>query len=177
MRPSGLRLGSAFRALSGRTGGHLRPVAVPGASRRASSGKAGGPSSSNLAGGPSSANAAHEPHSQCATKALLPAYIVQSRYTKAALPVIGHSAYITLVSGFLMTDVLALRTLLICGYTGLVAFHLLHERPLRIPLRWSAFFVFVNGVMALMLARDRFPGAFDEEQVRHAPRAHHPLTA
>ena len=65
-----------------------------------------------------------------------------------------------------MTDVLALRALLLCGYTGLVAFHSLHERPLRIPLRWSLFFILVNGGMALSLVRDRYPGAFDAEQVR-----------
>jgi hypothetical protein len=104
-------------------------------------------------------------------RSLLPASIVLSPYTKMALPVIGHASYITITSGFLMTDVLALRVLLICGYTGLVAFHSLHERPLRIPLSWSAFFVLVNSTMALILARDRFPGKFEPEQVgQRSPR-------
>ena len=43
---------------------------------------------------------------------------------------------------------LALRVLLIGGYAGLVSFHSLHPKPLRIPLRWSAFFVLVNLVAA-----------------------------
>jgi len=93
---------------------------------------------------------------------LLPLWLVHR--ARALLPVIGHSAYITLASGFLMTDVLALRLMLIGGYSGLVAFHALHERPLRIPFRWSVFFVVVNGVMALKLVRDRYPGAFGEEE-------------
>jgi hypothetical protein len=88
-----------------------------------------------------------------------------------ALPVIGHASYITITSGFLMTDVLALRVLLIFGYTGLVAFHSLHERPLRIPLSWSCFFVLVNCTMALILARDRFPGSFEPEEVRRPAAA------
>ena len=97
--------------------------------------------------------------------AILPLSVVRSPRTRAALPLIGHTAYITIASGFLMTDVLALRALLLCGYTGLVAFHSLHERPLRIPLRWSLFFILVNGGMALSLVHDRYPGAFDAEQV------------
>lgn len=106
-----------------------------------------------------------QPTAAAPVRSLLPASIVLSPYTKMALPVIGHAAYITITSGFLMTDVLALRVLLICGYTGLVAFHSLHERPLRIPLSWSVFFVLVNSTMALILTRDRFPGKFEPEQV------------
>lgn len=55
-----------------------------------------------------------------------------------------------------MTDMLELRVLLVGGYSGLVAFHTLHERPLRIPLRWSAMFVLVNAVAAGWLIMDRY---------------------
>mmetsp|Transcript_41157 Transcript_41157/g.46912 ORF Transcript_41157/g.46912 Transcript_41157/m.46912 type:complete len:133 (+) Transcript_41157:48-446(+) len=60
--------------------------------------------------------------------------------TKNALPMIGNGAYLALASGFLMTDMLQLRLMLGIGYTGLVAFHALHPKPLQIPLRWSFFF-------------------------------------
>ena len=75
---------------------------------------------------------------------LLPSWIVEHPRAKAALPVLGNMAYFSLASGFLCTDVLALRVLLCFGYSGLVGFHLLHARPLRIPLAWSGFFVAVN---------------------------------
>jgi len=130
----------------------------PGAARRARSSIA--PAESSIADPASltwSPPSEPEPPSS-----LLPLWLVHR--ARALLPVIGHSAYITLASGFLMTDVLALRLMLIGGYSGLVAFHALHERPLRIPFRWSVFFVVVNGVMALKLVRDRYPGAFGEEE-------------
>lgn len=58
-----------------------------------------------------------------------------------------------LASGFLMTDMLQLRCLLVGGYAGLVTFHSLHAKPLQIPLRWSALFVVMNaGAVALLLA-------------------------
>ena len=63
--------------------------------------------------------------------------VVQHPVVKAALPFIGNGAYVAIVSGFLMTDILTLRVLLAFGYTGLVTYHLLHTRPLRIPLAWS----------------------------------------
>lgn len=70
----------------------------------------------------------------------------------------------TLASGFLMTDMLTLRLALVGGYAGLVAFHSLHARPLRIPLRWSALFVLVNAGAACMLIADQFPGSLSEEE-------------
>jgi CRP-like cAMP-binding protein len=71
------------------------------------------------------------------------------------------------MSGFLMTDMLQLRVALVGGYTGLVAFHALHPRPLRIPLRWSAIFILVNGGAAIMLAADRWaaPLSTDDEKL------------
>jgi hypothetical protein len=56
------------------------------------------------------------------------------------------------------------------GYSGLVSFHTLHARPLRIPLRWSAFFVAVNVAMVVQLARERWPGGLsdDDTQLMHA---------
>jgi len=104
------------------------------------------------------------------SNALLPLAIVENRRVKAALPFLGHSAYFALASGFLMTDILALRCLLVAGYSGLVSFHTLHARPLRIPLRWSAFFVAVNVAMVVQLARERWPGGLsdDDTQLMHA---------
>jgi CRP-like cAMP-binding protein len=78
------------------------------------------------------------------------------------LPIIGHAAYGAIVSGFLMTDMLQLRLLLIGGYTGLVGFHSLHKSPLMIPLRWSAVFVLVNALGAAVLVMDRFTPTLDD---------------
>ena len=101
-------------------------------------------------------------------KSFMPAYIVEHAWVKAALPYLGHSAYFALASGFLMTDILTLRCLLVGGYTGLVAFHSFHPRPLRIPLRWSAFFVAVNVYMVYDLLSERYPtGLTDEDQKLH----------
>jgi len=76
-----------------------------------------------------------------------------------ALPIIGNGAYMALASGFLMTDMLHLRFMLVGGYAGLVAFHSLHPRPLQIPLRWSALFVVVNAGAAMLLFADQWIGA------------------
>ena len=63
-----------------------------------------------------------------------------------------------------MTDMLTLRCALVCGYSGLVAFHLLHPRPLRIPLKWSAFFVAVNAGAACFLIADQYGGSLTDEE-------------
>ena len=94
---------------------------------------------------------------------ILPVWVVKHEFVKRALPLVGNAAYLALVGGFMMTDVLILRTTLICGYSGLVLFHLLHPQPLRIPLRWSCAFVLVNAIAAAKLAADRWPAAMSEE--------------
>lgn len=90
-----------------------------------------------------------------------------------ALPILGNAGYMALASGFMMNDMLALRIALVGGYSGLVAFHLLHARPLRIPLRWSAFFVVVNAGAACLLIADQWPGTLtqDDEELykKHFP--------
>jgi hypothetical protein len=63
-----------------------------------------------------------------------------------------------------MTDMLTLRCALVGGYSGLVAFHLLHPRPLRIPLKWSAFFIAVNAGAACLLIADQWGGSLTEEE-------------
>jgi len=75
-----------------------------------------------------------------------------------------------LASGFVMTDIFALRGMLVCGYTALTCFHLLHANPLRIPLRWSAIFVAVNSAMLVRLAMERWPSGLteDDEVLRSA---------
>lgn len=55
-----------------------------------------------------------------------------------------------------MTDMLHLRVVLVAGYTGLVLFHALHPRPLRIPLVWSALFILINASAAALLLIDRY---------------------
>jgi hypothetical protein len=102
-----------------------------------------------------------------ATKSIFPVDPVLSETARPWLHVIGHASYLALVSGFLMTDMLHLRVALVGGYTGLVAFHALHPRPLRIPLRWSAIFVLVNASAACMLAMDRWaaPLSDDDEKL------------
>jgi CRP-like cAMP-binding protein len=65
-----------------------------------------------------------------------------------------------------MTDMLTLRLALVGGYTGLVAFHTLQKKPLRIPLRWSAVFVLVNAGMAAVLIADRWPDSLSEDEER-----------
>ena len=102
-----------------------------------------------------------------ATKSILPLDPVLCERAKPWLHVIGHASYLALVSGFLMTDMLHLRVALVGGYTGLVAFHALHPRPLKIPLRWSALFILVNGGAACLLALDRWaaPLSDDDEKL------------
>jgi hypothetical protein len=102
-----------------------------------------------------------------ATKSILSLDSALCERAKPWLHVIGHASYLALVSGFLMTDMLHLRVALVGGYTGLVAFHSLHPRPLRIPLRWSAIFVLVNAGAACMLAVDRWaaPLSDDDEKL------------
>ena len=100
-----------------------------------------------------------------ASRSLLPLDLVSSSKVKSMLPLIGNGAYLVLVSGFLMTDMLQLRVALVGGYTGLVAFHALHPRPLKIPLRWSALFVVVNAGAACLLALDRWgPSLNDDDE-------------
>lgn len=93
-----------------------------------------------------------------ARDSVLPLAVVQDPKIQAALPFIGNIAYVALASGFLMTDMLSLRILLAGGYAGLVAFHMLHVKPLKIPLRWSALFVLVNAGAAALLLADQWMG-------------------
>ena len=90
--------------------------------------------------------------------------LVNSPSIKKSLPLIGNGAYLFVVSGFLMTDMLMLRVALVGGYTGLVLFHSLHPKPLKIPLAWSALFVFVNAGAASILAMDRWAELSPEEE-------------
>lgn len=92
--------------------------------------------------------------------------VVQDPRVRQALPWIGNGAYFVIASGFLMTDMLTLRVALVGGYTGLVAFHRLHPKPLQIPLRWSALFVIVNVAAAATLVMDRYGAPLTEENER-----------
>lgn len=97
-------------------------------------------------------------------KPLLPLWIVNNKAVKRALPYIGNGAYTLIASGFLCTDIVALRCLLVAGYGGLVAYHALQQRPLRIPLKWSFFFVTVNVFMVGRLLYARLPIALSEDE-------------
>ena len=104
------------------------------------------------------------PAPQSLPSPVLPLWLVKHPSNVAIVPVVGNLAYFSLASGFLCTDVLSLRILLICGYTGLVTYHSLRPQPLMLPLRWSAFFVMVNVSMATMLILDRMPPMLTEEE-------------
>eukprot|EP00584_Thalassiosira_punctigera_P003670 CAMPEP_0172535110 /NCGR_PEP_ID=MMETSP1067-20121228/7250_1 /TAXON_ID=265564 ORGANISM="Thalassiosira punctigera, Strain Tpunct2005C2" /NCGR_SAMPLE_ID=MMETSP1067 /ASSEMBLY_ACC=CAM_ASM_000444 /LENGTH=310 /DNA_ID=CAMNT_0013320005 /DNA_START=187 /DNA_END=1120 /DNA_ORIENTATION=+ len=97
---------------------------------------------------------------------ILPLDLIESSRVKLALPVIGNAAYVALASGFLTTDMLTLRLALVGGYSGLVAFHSLHPRPLRIPLKWSALFVLVNAGAACLLIADQWGGSLSDDESR-----------
>ncbi|KAG7344248.1 Popeye conserved region protein [Nitzschia inconspicua] len=83
---------------------------------------------------------------------------------REALPYIGNGAYLAICSGFLMTDMLQLRLLLVGGYSGLVLFHSLHAKPLKIPLRWSFVFVMINAGAAAFLVLDQFGATLTPEE-------------
>lgn len=104
------------------------------------------------------------PLASSSSSAIVPIWLVQNPYTVATVPIIGNLAYFSLAGGFLCTDLLSLRLLLCCGYTGLVTYHAIRPKPLLIPLRWSAFFVAVNASMAVMLILDRMPPTLTEEE-------------
>lgn len=72
------------------------------------------------------------------------------------LPVLGNMGYLALASGFLCTDMLELRVLLVGGYGCLVSYHFLQPKPLTIPLWGSGFFVVVNAIAAGLLVADRY---------------------
>jgi CRP-like cAMP-binding protein len=95
---------------------------------------------------------------------ILPLDFVLSPAVKVALPLIGNIAYLCIASGFIMTDMLHLRVALVGGYTGLVTFHMMHPRPLRIPLRWSALFVLLNAGAACFLVMDRYGAPLSQEE-------------
>eukprot|EP00521_Asterionellopsis_glacialis_P012880 CAMPEP_0195308662 /NCGR_PEP_ID=MMETSP0707-20130614/38344_1 /TAXON_ID=33640 /ORGANISM="Asterionellopsis glacialis, Strain CCMP134" /LENGTH=255 /DNA_ID=CAMNT_0040372945 /DNA_START=11 /DNA_END=778 /DNA_ORIENTATION=- len=101
--------------------------------------------------------------STTAGRNILPLDLVLSPKVQNALPLIGNVSYLALASGFLMTDMLELRLLLVGGYSGLVAFHMLHPRPLRIPLKWSALFIFVNAGAAALLIADQYGASLSEK--------------
>jgi len=94
----------------------------------------------------------------------------QSQHLSPMAPMVGNLAYVALASGFLMTDMLSLRLLLVGGYSGLVAFHMLHTHPLKIPLRWSALFVLVNAGAAAFLLADQWMEwlSVEEQDLYHA---------
>ena len=93
----------------------------------------------------------------------MPLHLKESPTIQDALPFIGNIAYLGIASGFLMTDMLQLRVLLVGGYSGLVIYHILRPNPLRIPLRWSALFVAVNAGAACFLLADQYMAPLSEE--------------
>ena len=100
------------------------------------------------------------------SKAILPLRIVESSAVKQALPVIGNVAYLSIATGFVMTDILILRVMLVGGYSGLVLYHLLHRAPLRIPLLWSGVFALVNAAKAYGHANERYPAGLTEDDLQ-----------
>ena len=107
---------------------------------------------------------------------VLPKWLVQHAVVVRALPAIGNGAYAALACGFLMTDILALRMLLVGGYSGLVTYHALQAQPLRIPLRWSMFFVMINAAMVAKLVLDQLPIKLSEDEETLHVRSFAPLS-
>lgn len=95
---------------------------------------------------------------------VLPTWLVEHSHVTRALAAIGNGAYASLAAGFLCTDIYALRVLLVGGYTGLVTFHALQQRPLHIPLRWSIFFVGINACMLAQLVLEQQPVSLSDEE-------------
>ena len=95
---------------------------------------------------------------------VLPRWMVEHRSVVRALPAIGNAAYASLACGFLCTDIFALRLLLVGGYSSLVTYHAFQQHPLRIPLKWSVFFVGINLAMVVQLAIDRLPVDLSEDE-------------
>mmetsp|Transcript_31143 Transcript_31143/g.72515 ORF Transcript_31143/g.72515 Transcript_31143/m.72515 type:complete len:322 (+) Transcript_31143:118-1083(+) len=87
---------------------------------------------------------------------LLPRRVVDDPRVKAALPHLGQAAYVVLSSGFIMTDIIWLRMLLTGGYSGLVCYHALQPRPLRIPLIGSLFFAVANAYMGAKALQQKY---------------------
>jgi len=105
-----------------------------------------------------------KPQTTTKSTAILPEWIVHHPSVVRAVPIVGNLAYLTLASGFLCKDVLDLRLLLVGGYGGLVVYHSLRPVPLRIPLKWSLFFVVVNASMAAALVWDNLPPSLTPEE-------------
>jgi len=97
------------------------------------------------------------------SRAILPMRIVEHPFIKNAKPFIGNAAYMALASGFIMTDILTLRMMLVGGYAALTCYHLVHANPLRIPLRWSALFVVVNIYKTAQIVLERWPLGLTEQ--------------
>lgn len=95
---------------------------------------------------------------------VLPLSVVSVPTIQRWLPVVGNIAYLGLASGFMMTDMLALRCLLVFGYLSLTCFHIFQLRPLRIPLVGSFFFVLVNAYFGIAIYLDRQASLSDEER-------------
>lgn len=98
------------------------------------------------------------------SKPVLPSWLVEHKLVAHVLPAIGNGSYASLACGFLMTDIFALRVLLVGGYSGLVVFHALQPQPLRIPLRWSLFFVSINALMVAKLIDESMPVELTAEE-------------
>ena len=103
---------------------------------------------------------------QVRSRAILPLRFVENPHVKRVLPMLGHAAYVALASGFMLTDIFSLRCLLVGGYTGLTCFHMMHPKPLRIPMGWSAVFVAVNAMMAARIAMERWPPGMTDADVK-----------
>jgi len=95
---------------------------------------------------------------------LLPKRIVQNNYVKKFLPSLGNASYGALASGFLLQDMLYLRSVVAVAYCGIASFHALQERPLRIPFAWSALFAGINIFFAGCLWKEQFIWLGEEEQ-------------
>mmetsp|Transcript_93730 Transcript_93730/g.180872 ORF Transcript_93730/g.180872 Transcript_93730/m.180872 type:complete len:424 (+) Transcript_93730:49-1320(+) len=94
---------------------------------------------------------------------VLPLNLVQKPAIQRPLPILGQMAYVMLSAGFMMTDILVLRTTLAFGYMLLTGYHIFQLRPLRVPLVGSFVFVLVNLYFGFCIYLDRQVHLTEEE--------------
>lgn len=106
-------------------------------------------------------------------------WMLRKRYLSARVPIIGrrfmfpftvsdlsgHLSFVFLALSYLESDFMNLRIFAASGLSMSIIFQYYREKPLWIPIRWNSLFLFINGVMILLLIKeDRDAQNIPEEQ-------------
>ena len=80
----------------------------------------------------------------------------------------GHFGFIFLGSSYLVEDPFALRALAAASFSSQICFQFFRETPQWLPIRWNAFFVFVNVAWLAKMMNDRDLSGLsqDEDDIR-----------